>query len=412
MSRTDGAGSSAGAWTRLAAVLAGAALMLCACSSSDPSVGGLFGSRPAWPPSELQPQPPPQQAGLAPAPIAGAVRVGLVLPMSAAGNAGLAAQSMKNAADMALAEFNNSSVQLLLKDDGGTAQGAAQAVQQALDEGAQIIIGPLFAHSVGAAGQTARARGVPVIAFSTDTNVASRGVYLLSFLPETDVERVVAYAVSQGKRSFAALMPENAYGIAVEAACKRAVARRGGRVVALERYPPDPAKLQEPVRRLAQAAVRADAIFIPDSADDVPAVVQALAVNGVNLKRVQLFGTGLWEDPRIFADQALQSGWYAAPDSAGFRSFAARYRTRYGNEPVRTATLSYDAVALVAALAKSQGPQPFSDEVLTNPSGFAGIDGVFRFRPDGSNERGLSVLRVTPSGGQVIAPAPKAFAGT
>jgi ABC-type branched-subunit amino acid transport system substrate-binding protein len=124
---------------------------------------------------------------------------------------------------------------------------------------------------------------------------------------------------------------------------------------------------------------------------------------------VQLLGTGLWEDPRIFADRRLEGGLYAAPDSAGFRNFSARYRARYGQDPVRTATLAYDAVALVAALVKTQGPQRFSDQILTNSSGFAGLDGIFRFRPDGTNERGLAVLRVTPTGGQVVSPAPKSF---
>jgi ABC-type branched-subunit amino acid transport system substrate-binding protein len=138
-------------------------------------------------------------------------------------------------------------------------------------------------------------------------------------------------------------------------------------------------------------------------------VVQALVANGVNTKKIQLFGTGLWDDPRIFSAPVLDGGWYAAPDSAGYRNFAARYRARYKQEPVRTATLAYDAVALIAALVKTQGPQRFSAEVLTNPSGFSGIDGLFRFRPDGTNERGLAVMRVAPSGAQVISPAPKSF---
>ena len=249
-----------------------------------------------------------------------------------------------------------------------------------------------------------------MIAFSTDVSVAARGVYLLSFLPESDVKRIVDYAVSRGKRSFAALMPDNAYGAVVEAAFQQEVARRGGRVVALEKYPLDPGKMAEPARRVAQAASKVDSIFIPDGADAVPQVVQALAAAGVNLKRVQLLGTGLWDDPRIFSTAALDGGWYAAPESAGFRSFSGRYRARYGQEPVRTATLAYDAVALVAALVKTQGPQRFSEQVLTTSSGFAGIDGVFRFRADGTNERGLAVLRVAPGGGQPVSPAPKSFA--
>jgi branched-chain amino acid transport system substrate-binding protein len=341
---------------------------------------------------------------------AGQVKVGLILPLSAPGNAGVAAQSMKNAAELALDEFKNPDIQLLVKDDVGNAQTAQQAAQQALDEGAEIIIGPLFAQAVGAVGQVARTRNVPVIAFSTDVNVAARGVYLLSFLAESDVRRIVDYAISRGKRSFAALMPDNNYGAVVEAAFQQEVSRRGGRVVALEKYPLDPAKTGEAVRRVAQAAKQVDAIFIPDGADAVPQIVQTLVASGVNLKRVELLGTGLWDEPRFASSALLQGGLYAAPDNSGFRKFSATYRAKFGQEPVRTATLAYDAVALVAALVKSQGPQRFSEPVLTSPSGFAGIDGVFRFRTDGTNERGLAVLKVTPNGGQVVSPAPRGFA--
>jgi ABC-type branched-subunit amino acid transport system substrate-binding protein len=339
----------------------------------------------------------------------GQVKVGLILPMSAAGNAGAVAQSMKNAAEMALAEFNSPNIQLLLKDDGGSAQGAAQAAQEVLQEGAEIILGPLFAHSVGAVGQAARQRGVPVIAFSTDANVAARGVYLLSFLPETEVNRIISYSIGTGKRSFAAMMPDNAYGSVAEAAFKQVVARRGARIVALERYSLDSAQMQTPARLVAQAARSADALFIPDGAETVPSVVQALSGAGLNTRRLQLLGTGLWDDPRIFSDPGAQGGWYAAPESNGFRNFSARYRSRFGQDPVRTATLAYDAVALVAALVKTQGDQRFTEQVLTNSSGFAGIDGLFRFRADGTNERGLAVMRVGSGGGQVISPPPRAF---
>ena len=300
-------------------------------------------------------------------------------------------------------------IQLLVKDDGGTVQGAQAGAQQAISEGAEIIIGPLFAQSVSAVGQVARSSNIPVIAFSTDVSVAARGVYLLSFLPETDVRRIVDFSVARGKRSFAALLPDNAYGTVVEGAFQQEVSRRGGRVLVLDRYAPDANRINEAVRRVSQAANQVDSILVPDSPDAVPQVVSALAANGVDLRRVQLLGSGLWEDARISSTPALDGAWYAAPESTGFRNFSARYRARYGQDPVRTATLAYDAVALVAALVKTQGPQRFSEPVLTNPSGFAGIDGVFRFRPEGTNERGLAVLRVAPSGGQVLSPAPHSF---
>jgi ABC-type branched-subunit amino acid transport system substrate-binding protein len=380
--------------------VAAAALAVAACTSSNVDQFTTAAPPPAAP--EAQPA---QGATIG----NGQIRVGLILPLSAQGNAGVAAQSMKNAAEMALAEFKEPNISLLVQDDGGTPQGASAAAQQAIAQGAEIIVGPLFAQSVSAVGQVARSRGIPVIAFSTDASIAAHGVYLLSFLPESDVRRIVDYAVSRGKRSFAALLPDNAYGTVVEAAFQQEVSRRGGRILTLEKYPVDPGRMSEAIRKVAQVANRVDAIFIPDNADTVPQVAQQLAAAGVNMKRVQLLGTGLWDDPRIFADKQLDGGWFAAPEATGYRSFVQRYRTRYGQEPVRTATLSYDAVALVAALVKTQGTQRFTEQVLTNTSGFAGIDGVFRFRPDGTNERGLAVLRVAPGGPQVVSPAPKTF---
>jgi ABC-type branched-subunit amino acid transport system substrate-binding protein len=386
------------AWTRVRATLSlmGLVALLAACSTQ---LGG--GPQLAQQPGE---------ATAANAAVGeGQVRVALILPLSGQGNASVAGQSMKNAAEMALAEFKSPNVQLLVKDDGGTVQGAQAGAQQAISEGAEMIIGPLFAQSVSAVGQIARTSNIPIIAFSTDVSVAARGVYLLSFLPETDVRRIVDFSISRGKRSFAALLPDNAYGTVVEGAFQQEVSRRGGRVLVLEKYTPEGNRINEAARRVSQAANQVDSIFIPDSPDAVPQVVSALAASGVDLRRVQMIGSGLWEDARISSTAALDGAWYAAPEAIGFRNFSGRYRARYGQDPVRTATLAYDAVALVAALVKTQGPQRFSETVLTNPSGFAGIDGVFRFRPEGTNERGLAVLRVAPAGGQVLSPAPHSF---
>lgn len=385
--------------TRRAAVgLILGAPLLSACAGVQQSITGPFSS--SAPQPEPGPAQPPAAAGT------GQVKVGLILPLSAPGNAGVAAQSMKNAAELALAEFQNPNIQLLIKDDAGNPQGAQAGTQQALDEGAEIILGPLFALAVPATAQLARARGVSVIAFSTDSSVAGRGVYLLSFLPESDVIRIVDYAASTGKKSFAALLPENAYGNVVEAAFKQAVARKGGRIVAFEKYGADRAT---PARTIATALGSADALFLADDGEALVGIADALIAAGADLKRVQLLGTGLWDNPRVFGSAALQGGLYAAPDPSGFRAFSGRYRTKYGADPVRTATLAYDAVALVAALARTQGAQRFSPEVLTNPSGFAGIDGLFRFRADGSNERGLAVMRVGSGGSQPAAGSPKSF---
>ncbi len=399
--RTRILGSQASRRTALGLIMG--APLLGACSSvqqsiSQFSVPNPFNSSSSPPPAGAQ------QQGVAVG--NGSVKVALILPLSAGGNAAVAAQSMKNASEMALAEFLNPNLQLLIKDDGGSAQGAQQAAQQAVDEGAEIILGPLFAASVPAVAQVARGRGVSVIAFSTDSSVAGHGVYLLSFLPESDVERIVGYAGATGKKSFAAMLPDNAYGNVVEAAFKQAVPKRGGRVVVFEKYGADRATV---ARNVAGSLTSADALLLADDGEAVAQVADALVAAGANFQKVQLLGTGLWDNPRVFSASALENGIYAAPDPAGFRSFATRYKNKYGAEPVRTATLAYDAVALIAALSRTQGGKRFTPEVLQNSSGFSGIDGLFRFKADGTNERGLAVMKVTSKGATPIAGSPRSF---
>lgn len=371
--------------------------------------------------SSIQDSPPPS-AGLPPVePMApalpanvigtGTVRIGLILPTGASGNAALAAQSLRNAAELAMAEFTGANIQLLVKDDAGTGPGAQAAAQQAIDEGCKAIIGPLFSHTVAAAGQVARGRGIPLVGFSTDTNVATQGVYLLSFLPETDVERAVRYSAAKGKRSFIAMLPDNAYGSVVEAAFRETVPAAGGHILGIERYATNGGGYAEAARRLTTAAGEADAVFLPDSADAVPQLLQALTAAGVRLNDKQLIGTGLWDDRKLFAAPSVAGGIFAAPDPAGYRGFMERYRAKFGREPVRTATLAHDAVSLMAALVNAGGEAGLNDAAIQNPSGFSGVDGIFRFRADGTNQRGLAIMQIANASSQIIDPAPRSFQG-
>lgn len=372
-------------------LLSGVGAVLSACTGGT---GGLPG---------FDSQTPPQGAGAQPSGPTigtGSVKVGLILPLTAEGSGATVGNSLKNAAEMALAEFPGADLTLLVKDDRGTPDGAQAAAQEAFREGAELIIGPLFAPSVQAVGQVARGAGKPVIAFSSDSNVASRGVYLLSFPPENDVNRVIDYASAQGRKSFAALVPETAYGKVVEGAFQQAVANRGARVVVIERFGTDQNSMRAAATRLVPALQQADALFVPADAAAMPTLGLVLQQAGYDPAKVKPLGTGVWNDANVARVPAIQGGWFASPDTAGFNAFSGRYQKRFNSAPTRTATLSYDAVSLAAALARTQGSQRFSESVLTNPSGFAGADGVFRFRPDGLNERGLAVLELR--NGQIV----------
>ncbi len=340
----------------------------------------------------------------------GAVKVALLLPRSATGNAGETARAFRNAAALAINDFPNAGIQVTVHDTRGTPEGARAAASAALGEGAEIILGPVFSAEVAAMAQQARGAGVPVVAFSSDANVAGPGVYLLSFLPADDVSRIVTWSASQGRKSFAALLPANAYGAVAEAAFRSRVAAVGGRVVTVQSYQATGEDMRARAAAIAGAASQIDALFMPDGGETAAALAAELAANGVTRDRVKLLGSGQWDDPRVLQSPVLVGGWYPAPVKQGFEGFARRYRAAFGSAPPRNATLAYDATVLAAGLVRQFGANRFDASVLTSPNGFAGVDGVFRFLPSGLTERRFAVYEVTGSGSRIVSPAAQSFA--
>jgi len=341
----------------------------------------------------------------------GTVRVAMLLPLSATGNAAQLAKDMRNAADLALREFPNSNLQILIKDDRGTPDGARAATSAALAEGAQLVLGPVFAQAVVATASVAKPAAIPVIAFSTDSTTASKGVYLMSFLPQSDVDRIVTYAASQGRQSLAVLLPANAYGTVVEATLQRVIGNSGGRIQVMERYNLDRASMQEKATAVAAVVKQGtvNAIFIPDGGDAAPFLAQILAANGVDPATIKYLGSGQWNDPRVLAESNLAGGWFPGPDTTGFQAFAARFKAAYGNDPLRNASLAYDAVSLAIGVTTRFGAEGFTDKVLTNPSGFVGVDGAFRFTATGTSQRALAVFQIERGVPMIISPPPTTF---
>jgi len=343
----------------------------------------------------------------------GTVKVALLLPMTASGNTPAVAKALKQAAELALFDFDNPSVSLIPKDTRGTPDGARAAAQSAIQDGAELIIGPLFAQEVTGAAPVARQANVPMIAFSSDEKVAGHGVYLLSFLAGRDVPRIVSYAVARGKRNFALLIPQSAYGRLAEEAFARSVTRAGGRAAVRASFPPNDANaMLGPVRQVSNAiksGQQVDALFLPAGPEDLQLMAPLLASAGVNGSRIQFVGTGQWDHPSIGRERALIGGWYAAPDPKGWTGFTGRYARTYGSTPPRIASLAYDAVSLAVSLSQSPPGQRYTATTLTRGSGFAGVDGLFRLLPDGTSERGLAILEVRENGPQVLEPAPNSF---
>jgi hypothetical protein len=249
---------------------------------------------------------------------------------------------------------------------------------------------------------------VPVLAFSTEKSVAGNGAYLLSFLPQNEVRRVVGYAAANGRRNFAALIPQTAYGDVAQAALQDSVTAVNGRLVDIERFPPNAAAVAGPAGAVAKSG--ADAILIAQGGTLLRAIAPTLSLDGATRDKVKLLGTGLWDDDRTLArEAALEGSWYAAPAPNADAQFVSKYRATCGAAPAQLASLAYDAVSLVALLSQGPAYHRFTQGALMDPNGFAGVNGIFRFRPDGTSERGLAVLELTSSGPVVVSPAPTTF---
>lgn len=343
----------------------------------------------------------------------GTVKVALLLPISGSGNTPAVAKALKQAAELALFDFDNPRISLVPKDTRGTPEGARVAAESAVQDGAELIVGPLFAQEVYGAAPVARQAGIPMIAFSTDEKVAGNGVYLLSFLAGRDVPRIISFALARGKRKFAVLVPQSPYGRIAEAAFAKAVTSGSGIAPVRATFPPgNAAAMAGPVRQIANAlksGQQIDALFLPAGREELTALAPLLASSGVTSSRVQFVGTGQWDFPNIGREKALIGGWYPAPDPKGWSGFVQRYSKTYGSTPPRIASLAYDAVSLAVSLSQNPPGQRYTPAQLTRPSGFAGVDGLFRLLPDGTSQRGLAILEVRERGPQVLEPAPNSF---
>lgn len=344
----------------------------------------------------------PQQAQTAPAPapaVAGktTVKVAILLPLSGP-NAAIG-KAMAQAAQLAVFDVGIDHFELMPRDTGGTPEGARAAARYVLDQGAQLILGPLLAEDVRAAREVAAQRNVNVIAFSTDWSLAGGNTFMMGFMPFSQVERVTDYAAHKGYKTAALIAPNDKYGDLVTKSFEDQAGRSGIHITSRLRFAAEKYLTAEQVKTFVDGLPpETQALFLPVGGQQAEGLARALAENGVNAGKIRYLGTGLWDDPRIAAAPGLQGGWFAGPSPRQYKAFEDKYAQTYGSRPPRLASLAYDATALAAVLARtgqSQGRGPAFDRAsLTGRNGFAGVDGIFRFNNDGLIERGLAILEI------------------
>ena len=329
-------------------------------------------------------------------------RVALLVPLS--GPNAAVGRSIADAAAMALADTGGKALRITNYD---TALGADTAARKALADGNKLFLGPLLGEDVRAVTPPAEAAGVPVIAFSNDASVAGDDVWLLGFSPAQSIDRIVRFARSKGLTRFAGLIPPGVYGRNASSMLIRTAEAAGGSVVAMQSYQRSPTSLAAAVRAISKE--KFDAVLIADSGRI--AMTSAPLIRKAEGAGVRILGTELWNtEPSLNNSPAMAGAWFASVDDTLFGQFTTRYRARYGRPPYRLASLGYDAVLLTVRIAKDwKLGDRFPADALSDPGGFAGVDGAFRFARGHIAERALAVHQLGPGGGTIVSPAPTGF---
>lgn len=350
------------------------------------------------------------------------VKIAFLVPLS--GESVAIGNAMMDAATMAVhdsygntpSEQIKTQVILLPKDTGNTPADSVRVAKQAIEQGAKFMIGPLFSQSVSAIAPMAKEAGVTMLTFSNNKAVASEGVYTFGFLPEQQVERIAEYTYLQNLQRVAVLAPNDSYGQKVLETMKEEFGKRGGLVAPSELYAPSPANIDAAVSRLAAAygnvgdERKFQAIFIADGGYQLKNIIASIKKTNIDLSKIKLLGTGLWDDPEIAKMPEMMGAWFPSAPPGPYEKFEKHFTTVYGYKPVRLASLAYDATMLATSLIMLSPDGTVNQAAITDPQGYIGTaNSLYRLMPDGTSERKLTMMEVTPTGFKVIDPSPKAF---
>ena len=316
------------------------------------------------------------------------------------------AESMLAGIELALFEYAGDDFLIIPKDTAGKQSVAEARIDEAVKEKANIVLGPLFGANVKAIRDRAQDKKIPVLAFSNDRSAAGGGAYLASISPEEEVRRMVDYAIGQGINSFVYLGPQTDYGRQIETALRTEAFNRGGVVLTSAFYMPSTGATE--AARSVSGILKSEiatrprnkvAVMIPERGVNLLSIAPLLPYNGVDMTHITLMGTSLWSDSSIWREPTLDGAVYPAPDPENLTTFREAYRRIYGKAPTDLAAVAYDAAAVAVRLAAEDN---LKYNGITDPDGFFGVDGLFRFRIDGTSERGLAVMQIRPTGAELI----------
>ncbi|MEO0916256.1 MAG: penicillin-binding protein activator [Pseudomonadota bacterium] len=342
------------------------------------------------------------------------VPVALLVPKSSQ-TAGNLARSLENAAWLAVNDLGDVEVDLRVYDTFGTQDGAVRAASQALSDGARIFVGPLFAANASAVGQIAARRGVNVLSFSNNPAVAGGNVFLLGNTFQSSADRLARFAVNRGQGNIFIIHADDPAERLGADAIGRATQQNGGRIAGVASFPLSQQGVVNAIPDISREFREsgAQSVFVTSgNSGALPFLAELLPENGMTSEDAQFIGLQRLDVPSsALSLKGLQGAWFATPSPALVQQFNNRYAAAYGEQPTAVAGLAYDGIAAIGALVAQGNANALTTNALTQGAGFAGVNGPFRFLPNGTNERGLAVAQIQNNQVIVIDPAPRSFGG-
>ena len=342
---------------------------------------------------------------------AGTIKVALLAPMS--GKAEKIGKALANAAKLGIFTEGSSNVYIMPFDTKGTSEGATEAAYAALEAQPDAIIGPLFSDEVSRVAPIARSQNVPVFAFSNDKKVGGNGVYLLGLMPDQQIERLVMYSSRNGMQGYAATVPQNVLGQEVERMLKASASANRKKIyftedysaVTLPDYPAISTSIATKFSAVAPLSKDTQALVMPETGEALKRLLTSLQQNQITSDVVRYMGTASWDNPETLAMPELNHAWYTAVPFNNMNDFMTNFQENFGYRPPQLASLSYDAVLMIAEL----GKDGLHEGAIIKDDGFFGANGAYRFQPSGVSERAYDVMEITNGSVTVVDPAPKFF---
>ena len=191
------------------------------------------------------------------------VQVALFLPFSGK-NKDLGFSLFNSATISLFYNDPNGIIELVLFDSKENPKDSEKAFKEIIDKKIKIVIGPIFSNSVEAIEKLARQHKITVISLSNNQNLINKidkegGVFISGILPEMQIEKIVNYAISQGKLNFAIIAPSNQYGKTITELLKRFVRSKQGNFITSEFYDNNSKDLDRVVERVI------DSFILPDN---------------------------------------------------------------------------------------------------------------------------------------------------